>query len=43
VVKYQELANAYARLWLAERKPEGLEIVEGKFWSAAGRVDLGIR
>lgn len=38
-----ELANAYSRLWLAERKPEGLEIVEGKFWAAAGRVDLGIR
>ncbi|WP_026486113.1 beta-N-acetylhexosaminidase [Caldanaerobius polysaccharolyticus] len=38
-----ELANAYARLWLAERKSEGLEIVEGKFWSAAGRVDLSIR
>lgn len=37
------LANSYARLWLGERKPEGLERILERFWGAAGRVDSKVR
>jgi len=37
------LANSYARLWLSERKPEGLERILERFWGAAGRVDSKVR
>jgi hexosaminidase len=37
------LANLYSRLWLAERKPEGLERIVERFWGAAGRTDMGTR
>jgi len=37
-----EVCNMYARLWLSERKREGLELIVGRFWAAAGRLDLGI-
>ncbi|WPX08924.1 beta-N-acetylhexosaminidase [Anaerocellum danielii] len=35
-----ELGNYYCRLWLSERKKEGLDRIVGRFWAAAGRVDL---
>jgi len=34
------LSDSYSRLWLAERKPEGLERIVKRFWGAAGRTDL---
>jgi len=37
------LANSYAKLWLSERKPEGLERILERFWGAAGRVDSKVR
>jgi hexosaminidase len=37
------LSRMYAELWLSERKPEGLERIIGRFWGAAGRVDMGLR
>jgi len=37
------LANYYSRLWLAERKPEGLERIVERLWGAAGRIDAKIR
>ncbi len=37
------LANSYAKLWLSERKPHGLERVLERFWGAAGRIDAGVR
>lgn len=40
---YITLASIYARLWLAERKPEGLERVISRFWGSAGRIDLNLR
>lgn len=35
-----ELGNYYCRLWLSERKKEGLERIIERFWAAAGRVEL---
>ena len=40
---YITLASIYAGLWLAERKPEGLERVISRFWGSAGRIDLNLR
>lgn len=40
VSDYITLSNIYAKLWLRERKPEGLETIIGRFWGAAGRIDL---
>jgi len=40
---YIALANIYADLWLAERKPEGLERIISRFWGSAGRIDLKLR
>ncbi|MGC8813867.1 beta-N-acetylhexosaminidase [Dictyoglomus sp.] len=37
-----ELANMYKKLWLSERKPEGLENIITRFWGSAGRIDLDI-
>ena len=37
------LANLYSKLWLSERKPEGLERIVERFWGAAGRTDSGMR
>jgi len=37
------LANSYAKLWLSERKPYGLEEIIERFWGAAGRIDVGVR
>jgi len=34
------LANAYSKLWLDERKPEGLEYLLPRFWGMAGMNDL---
>ncbi len=34
-----ELASIYSRLWLSERKPEGLEKILTRFWGAAGVID----
>ena len=39
---YIALANAYSRLWLDERKKEGLDRIIGRFWGAAGRIDAKI-
>ncbi|MBO3800595.1 MAG: beta-N-acetylhexosaminidase [Candidatus Brockarchaeota archaeon] len=36
------LANKYCKLWLSERKPNGLEKIVERFWGAAGRIDAGI-
>lgn len=36
-----EVANIYARLWLSERKKEGLELIVSRLWASAGRLDLG--
>ncbi len=33
------LSNSYSKLWLAERKPEGLERIVERFWGAAGKTD----
>jgi len=35
-----ELSNCYCRLWRQERKKEGLDRIIGRFWAAAGRVEL---
>lgn len=40
VSDYIALSNIYARLWLKERKPEGLEKIIERFWGAAGRTDV---
>ena len=40
VSDYIALSNSYSRLWLAERKPEGLERIVKRFWGVAGRTDL---
>jgi len=37
---YIDLAKLYKELWLSERKPQGLEDVIGKFWRAAGLVEI---
>ncbi|MGC9217863.1 MAG: hypothetical protein ACP5G8_00455 [Athalassotoga sp.] len=34
------LFNTYSKLWLKERKPEGLEYLLPRFWGMAGVVDL---
>jgi len=34
------LSNVYSKLWLKERKPEGLEYLLPRFWGMAGVVDL---
>ncbi|HFC49112.1 MAG TPA: hypothetical protein ENJ59_00080 [Thermofilum sp.] len=34
---YILLADIYAKLWLEERKPHGLEKITQRFWGAAGR------
>jgi hexosaminidase len=36
------LANKYCKLWLSERKPQGLERIVERFWGAAGRIDAGV-
>lgn len=40
---YIALANMYAKLWLNERKPYGLEKILERFWGAAGRLDARVR
>lgn len=40
VSDFVELANVYSRLWLSERKQEGLENVLTRFWGMAGMTDL---
>ncbi|MEM2703562.1 MAG: beta-N-acetylhexosaminidase [Candidatus Bathyarchaeia archaeon] len=42
VSDYIALSNIYAKLWLKERKPEGLEKIVERFWGAAGRADMGL-
>jgi len=37
---YIAIAKTYAELWLEERKPNGLETIVGRFWSAAGITEL---
>jgi len=37
---YIALANTYAKLWLAERKPQGLKRVLTKLWGSAAAVEL---
>ena len=39
VADFLELANRYAALWQAERKPDGLDQRLCAFWAAAGRQD----
>jgi hexosaminidase len=39
---YIALANTYAKLWLAERKPQGLKRVLTKLWGSAAAVELGL-
>jgi len=34
------LSNMYSKLWLKERKPQGLEYLLPRFWGMAGVVDL---
>jgi len=34
------LSNVYSKLWLKERKPQGLEYLLPRFWGMAGVVDL---
>ena len=36
VQDYIELSNIYTRLWLNERKIQGLDAIIKKFWGAAG-------
>lgn len=43
VSDYLMLSGLYARLWLSERKPEGLGTVIERFWGAAGRQDLKLQ
>jgi len=40
VTDYLEMSNLYSKLWLKERKPEGLDRMVERFWSAAGREDM---
>jgi hexosaminidase len=40
---YIGLSSIYTDLWLGERKPNGLERVIGRFWSAASHRDLELR
>lgn len=40
VSEYIELSNEYIRLWLSERKPQGLDTIVSRFWGAAGIIDL---
>ena len=42
VSDYIALSNIYAKLWLKERKPEGLETIIERFWGAAGKTDMGL-
>ncbi|MEM2920855.1 MAG: beta-N-acetylhexosaminidase, partial [Candidatus Bathyarchaeia archaeon] len=37
------IANLYSKLWLSERKPEGLGRIIERLWGAAGRIDSKIR
>ena len=37
---YVMLSKLYSSLWLAERKPEGLDTIVERFWGAAGKEDL---
>ncbi|MEM3655576.1 MAG: beta-N-acetylhexosaminidase [Thermoprotei archaeon] len=37
---YISLANIYAKLWLGERKPQGLIRIITRLWGSAGAVDL---
>lgn len=39
VSDFLALSNSYSKLWLAERKPQGLERIVERFWGAAGRTD----
>lgn len=41
VAEYLGVAATYAELWRSERKPETLDVVIGKLWAAAGRLDQG--
>ncbi|MCS7201727.1 MAG: beta-N-acetylhexosaminidase [Dictyoglomus sp.] len=43
VSDFIKLANIYGKLWLSERKEEGLEFIITKFWGAGGRIDLNIK
>lgn len=43
VSDFIKLANIYGKLWLSERKEEGLENVITKIWGAGGRIDLKIK
>lgn len=40
VSDYLMLSNIYSKLWLKERKPEGLEKIVERFWGAAGKEDM---
>jgi len=40
VSEYLRLAVEYSRLWLRERKVEGLDRVVRRFWAAAGSLEL---
>jgi len=40
VSDYLSLFNSYSKLWLGERRPEGLETIAQRFWGAAGREDM---
>jgi len=40
VSEYIALSKMFSELWLAERKPEGLERIVARFWGAAGKEDL---
>ena len=42
VSDYIALSNIYAKLWLKERKPEGLETIIERFWGAAGKTDMNL-
>jgi hexosaminidase len=37
---YIMLSNLYSKLWMEERKPEGLSGIVERFWGSAGRIDL---
>lgn len=39
VSDFIKLANVYSKLWLAERKPAGLEDILPRFWGMAGVTD----
>lgn len=42
VSDYLALSNIYSKLWLAERKEEGLGKIIGRFWGTAARIDAKI-